>query len=354
MSAPRSILILRFSSLGDIILTTPLLDALNKNWPDAAVFLAVKKRYAGLFTHDPRLARVLAFDDTHAHRGWAGFWRYIKAARQQRFDIVIDVHATLRSRLVGFFLRKGQLVRYKKDTWQRRRMVRTKERDGSRHTVDKYLAVLPVLGLPPAHVRVPALIIPAEQQHWAMEFLRNQLTKGKLVGINAGARWPTKNWGAERQRALAGRLLPDHDVIIFGDKPEVAEWPALPAAIINTVGKLTLEQLAALLQKCDVLVTADSGPMHMATAVGVPVVALFGPTHPCLGFAPLGGRDVVVCKNTECSPCSLHGKKPCARAERVCLDSITVEEVYAAVDVVLEKKLHHRDTETQRMNGAGN
>jgi heptosyltransferase-2 len=334
MSAPHRILILRFSSLGDIVLATPLLSALKNARPNAFIALAIKQQYTGLFENDSRIGRVLAFDGDGAHRGPAGLWRFAGEVRAQRFDLVLDMHASLRSRVVCA-LAGAPTVRYNKEARLRRRMVRTHERAGGRHTVDKYLAVLPQLGIPLPVPRTPSIIVPAEQRQRAIDFMQDKRTKKRLVGINAGARWPAKNWGAPRLLTLASSLATEHDVIIFGDTQDAPHWRATPAPLVNTVGQLTLVQLAALIQQCDVLVTADSGPMHLATAVGVPVVALFGPTHPCLGFTPLGERNIVIRKDTVCSPCSLHGRKPCAWPERTCLDSITVEEVREAVERVL-------------------
>jgi heptosyltransferase-2 len=102
---------------------------------------------------------------------------------------------------------------------------------------------------------------------------------------------------------------------------------------------LPLNEFMSLINRCDCFVTNDSGPMHIASALGVPVVAIFGPTHPNLGFSPIGSANVVLTANVECSPCSLHGEKKCHEKSRYCMDLIEPEMVTDAVGKLLQTKL---------------
>ena len=130
-------------------------------------------------------------------------------------------------------------------------------------------------------------------------------------------------------------------IILFGDSVEdkiIKDITAyLPVSnMIEALG-LPLGKLASLIQRCDCLITNDSGPMHIAEALQVPVVAIFGPTHPKLGFAPIGQHNVVLGANVECSPCSLHGERKCHKKTRLCMDLITADMVVEAVEDLLKK-----------------
>jgi heptosyltransferase-2 len=164
-----------------------------------------------------------------------------------------------------------------------------------------------------------------------------------VVGIHPGARWETKRWEEEKFDKVCEILnqRPEVKIILFGDQKDhdLLERisPSTEDQRIFKALNLPLNKFMSLIARCDCFVTNDSGPMHIASALGVPVVAIFGPTHPKLGFSPKGSENVVLTANVKCSPCSLHGEKRCHKKSRYCMDLIEPEMVTAAVERILKK-----------------
>ena len=158
--------------------------------------------------------------------------------------------------------------------------------------------------------------------------------QGRLIAVNPSTRWPTKLWGDERFRALLARL-PHDRVVLTGSNSEAAQVAAMAGDCLNLAGKTSLTELVELLRRCAVLVTGDSGPMHLAVAVGTPVVAIFGPTDPVL-TGPYGRGHVVLRADIPCSPCL---KARCMNAVPMeCMERVTVEEVRAAIEPFLTQQ----------------
>ena len=335
---PR-ILIIRLSSMGDIILTTPALAALKAHYPRAQLDFVVKERYAELLQGNPHIHRLFLLSQTD------GLLSLGRRLRRQGYQIVLDLHANLRSRMLSALLPSPKKLRYGKLALRRRAMVRGRHRSAeSPHVVDLYLKCLQPLGIDEPRGR-PGLYLSDDDREFREKFYGQHRLgdSGPLVGFHPGARWPGKRWPADMFCSL-GRLLKKRQgtgVLVFGGPGEedlagqVAEGiqPSTPVA-----ANLSLRQLMALISGCALFVTNDSGPMHMATALGVPVVAIFGPTQPMLGFWPLGDEDVVLTAGLPCSPCSLHGERKCPRGSWECLQRVKVEDVLGAALGILDKR----------------
>jgi len=333
--APR-ILVIRLSSMGDIILTTPALAALKAYFPRAHLDVVVKERYVQLLQGHPHVDGLFVLSPEN------GLLSLARQLRGQGHDIALDLHANLRSRLLMLSLPAHRKLRYHKKALQRRLTVLGRHHHGPRvHTVDLYLDCLRPLGIQAQRDR-PRLSLGVQDDLFAEDYLRqhNLLQAGPLIGLHPGARWSGKRWSEERF-ARVGRQLAERrnaPALVFGGPGEgklatrVAEQ--IGATAVAAVG-VSLRQLMALVARCALFVTNDSGPMHLATALGVPVVAIFGPTHPSLGFWPLGERDVALSADLDCSPCSLHGDKNCPQSWP-CLDQIRVKDVLEAAEGILE------------------
>jgi heptosyltransferase-2 len=335
----EKILIIRFSSLGDIVLTTPVIDALKGAFPAAEISFLTKLKYRDLLKADPRITRLVEFDSGGKHRRAGGLMKLISELRSGDFDLLIDLHSNLRSFFVRHLVRSKIKIRYHKRWWSRFlivhcRFLKTKPL----LTIDSYLAALKPLGLAPKH-RLPTVYTAEDDLRFAGNFLleRNVKKDDIVIGVHPGAKWEPKRW-EPKKFAHVGRALIDKlraKIVLFGEVGEeetvrlvASELPE--PSTIRAVG-LSLGQLAALIKRCDCIISNDSGPMHLASAQRVPVVAIFGPTHPKLGFAPLGPKVAVFCANVECSPCSLHGeKKKCRKKSRLCMDAIDPAEVAEA------------------------
>lgn len=339
----RKVLVIRLGSIGDIVLTTPVLRALKGGFPKAKICTIVKGEYVQILEGNPHVDEIITVDTRGEHKG---FWRLVrlaKALRREGFDLVVDLHANLRSLLISSLVGGRRKIRYRKRWLQRRAMVYLKGFPvKSRHTVDLYLETLRPLGIEAIH-RLPEVSLADEDFRFAQGLLNAEGAKGGelLIGINPGAKWPTKRWTAEGFSALGDLLIEKYGarVIVFRDGTNsrfVAQvLSGMAHRPITPPERLSLGQLTALIGNCRLLVTNDSGPMHLAVGRGVPVVAMFGPTHPKLGFFPLGERDIVLSKELNCSPCSLHGRRKCHKGVRECMELITVDEVISAVDGIL-------------------
>lgn len=337
MERKPKIVVIRLSSLGDLILATPAIVALRKRFPQASISLVTKRRFAELFSKDPNLDRVIAFEEYVSHKGFSGFLRFMGELRRERFDLLIDLHANLRSRLISVLYPARSKLRYNKQVLRRRALLLFKKSAQARHVVDLYLDALAPLGITPS-TPGPKIYLESEEKKRAKELLREKgLSRELLIGIAPGARWFTKRWPGENFAALGDLLIGrlSADILIVGDEADrqtsIGVGQTMRNEPIQTCGETSLRQLAALLELCDLLVCNDSGPMHLATAVGTPVVALFGPTVEEFGFGPWGNRNIVLSKPVPCRPCSLHGSDRCPKDHFDCMRLIEPEEVFDAV-----------------------
>ena len=329
------ILVIRLSSMGDIILTLPALKILKTRFPHAHVDVLVKARYRDLLQSQPQVDDLLVLEEGE------GIFSLARRLRQRSYDLVVDLHANLRSRLLGLLLRAERTLRVKKRPLRRRLMVLFHRRPAPRvHTVDLYLDTLRPLGVE-AGREAPRLSLRPNERQEADRFLDDlgPVRQKPFVGLHPGARWPGKRWPAERFIETGRRLTGTYrcGILVFGGEGEeaLAEEVARGLGPDGVVAAgLSLRSLMALIDRCALFITNDSGPMHLATALGVPVVAIFGPTHPVLGFWPLGERDVVLTADVECSPCSLHGRRRCRR-DWLCLRQVSVDQVIRAAEKIL-------------------
>ena len=329
------ILVIRFSSLGDIILTTPVLDALKENYRNSEICFLTRQRYQGLLEADPRISSVIYFQPEDRDRGIAGLFRLTKLLNQEKFDLIVDLHSNFRSFFIRNLVRAQKKVRYDKKLLSRLQMIYFKKwKTNSVSTVESYLNSLKKVDIISQH-KIPKLFVKSEDRLWAERFLSEVRFKREelLIGIAPGARWEMKKWGKDKFSFLAKSLNQDlpAKILLVGDendqnliediKDYTGEDRAIPAV------NLSLNKLLPLIEKCELFISNDSGPMHLASALGVPAIGIFGPTSPSLGFTPSGLKDKIFWKGVECSPCSLHGKKRCVREKRFCMDEIMAEEV---------------------------
>jgi heptosyltransferase-2 len=330
----RGVLVVRFSSLGDVVLTTPVLEALQREEPATPVVLLTRAGYAPLFREDPRLAEVWGWDSSReSFGGLAG------RVRRAGFDRLIDLHGSLRSRLLAA-LAGTPVARLRKYPLRRALLVARPPFKRRRALPPVPLRYLEAAGLG-GHDPRPRLHLPEAGRAAGREWGRRMRAGagGRLVVLLTGARHPTKRWPAAHLLELGRRLQLRGDLPVLIPPPEGA--PDLPlhdlaaAGIRLSPGLTDPAGLAGALGAADGAVANDSGPLHVAAAVGTPTVGLFGPTSPALGFAPLGERVRTLHLDLFCSPCSRHGRRRCRRERRFCLEDLSPEAVLAALDQVM-------------------
>ena len=332
-----TILLIRFSSLGDLVLLTALVEGIGEAFPGHELHLATKEQYRELFESNRKIAEI------HALPEGAGFGDLISLRRKlasEKYDMIIDAHNVIRSNILFRTLGARRKVQLGKDQIRKLSLIRAGKDLYTETTSikDRYLGLLAELGAVIPHVSTRLDPPPAAEAVADALFNESGLSGRTVVAIAPGARWETKRWPAGEFADVTGAM---HDlnngVLVIGDdsETEICRKVAYTDDSVNACGRLSLMETAAALRKVSVLVTNDSAPMHIAEAVGTPVVALFGPTVRQFGYFPLLDRSVVLEKKLDCRPCSRSGAKPCHIESRKCLDLITCDEVLGAVKQVL-------------------
>jgi heptosyltransferase-1 len=334
------ILILKPSSLGDIIQALPVLRLLKLHFRQAQIFWWIDSALAPLLQDDPDLAGIIRFERKRwvQPRHWPEMLGSIAGMRAQKFDLVIDLQCLLRSGVFawlanGKFLaglddnREGASAFY--DLAVPRASFHT-------HAVDWYLSVLPRLGVS-VHKKFTWLPLRPEtsaaiKTKWAANGLN-------WIALQPGARWSNKRWPAEKFSELVRRLaaeFPDARFVILGgkdDEPLGARIArAEPARCLNLCGVTTLPEMVEWVRLARLMITNDTGPMHVAAALNRPMVALFGPTEP-RRTGPYGQLENVLRIDLPCSPCLksvCHFEKP-----EECLRAISAETVFQKAATIL-------------------
>ena len=342
---PSRILVIRFSSMGDIVLTSPVTRQLGRLFPDAEIDFLTRAEYAPLARALPGVDAVQCFEPG------TGLLSLVSRLRERRYDLAIDLHGNLRSRLVAMAGIAGTVLRYDKRRFARMAIVWSRRRSRPvPHTVDRYLEVLDQFDAAAAPVqegahhaaekRLPQLKVDDAAAAQVEERLAGAGIglDVPVLGVAPGASHGPKRWPPERFARVADHMAKSRDmkVLLLGseaDRPvtgEVARAMERPA--VDWTGATDLAALAAAVQRCALLVSNDSGPMHVATAVGTPVIGVFGATHPRLGFAPVGPADAAVTLDLPCSPCSLHGNRACRFRTHACMEDLDPRRVIAEAE----------------------
>ena len=334
MAAWRRILVIRLSSLGDILLTTPILRLIRQHCPAAQIHFLIKDVYADLIRTHPCVDRVVRVPEKPALSA------VLHSLRQTPYDVVLDLHRTLRSRLLYHSLWARHKLAYSKRIVRRALLVSVGWNTLRAMTPvpELYAAPLRRLGmqtpLSPLEMHLAAGSTEAMQAY--LERLLPHACQRPLLALAPGARWPTKCWPVERFAAAAEALAlaQGAGVVILGGAEDAALAAALckrlSVPVLDSTGQLSLMHTAALLQRCRLLLSNDSGLMHMATALHVPVVAIFGPTVQEFGFYPFQARAQVISAALSCRPCSTQGSLRCPRGHHHCMQQVTVSQVFSA------------------------
>lgn len=327
----REIAVLRLSSLGDVVLTLPVVHALRAAYPAARLHYWVKEEYADLVRFDPAIDHVRVLErDARRIEDLVSM-----SAELEDCDLIVDLHASARTRLLALRQRapvlRAPTQRLLRERWVRARWSRPRPADPA--TV-RYAAALAPLGI--AVAGEPRAAAGPDAERWAEGLLEDWRPASAPVALCPGARHATKRWPEERWVALDRALAEAGEArVVFSTAAEKRALPALAARIeADPAARWCLEPLprmAALLSRACAAVTHDSGLMHLAAARGTKVVAIFGSTSPVLGFAPAGEGHQVICRNEPCQPCTLHGLAACPRGHFRCMTLVGVEEVLAAL-----------------------
>lgn len=334
-----NVLVVQTSFLGDLVLTLPLIAEIRRQFPVKKLSLMCTPLGNELLADHPAIDEIIVDDKKKRHRGWRGLQKQAAALRQQQFTIALTPHKSARTAYllyqakipcrIGFRQSKGWFLFHCRA-----------ERDPSRHDVERNLALLEPLGveLQECHREIELVPSPGAETTVAHKLRDLGVLDGRaVIGVNPGSVWPTKRWWMEGFTELI-RLIHaqlDCQVLLFGG-PEDADIAAgllqrSGGAAVNLAGKFSLRELPAAIGRCQVFVTNDSGPMHIAVARKVPTVAIFCATTPDLGFYPYSADAIVVQKQLACRPCTSHGGRRCPLTHENCIRQIHAQTVLTAV-----------------------
>ena len=333
--ALNKILVIQTAFIGDAILTLPLIQTCKKHYPDSSIDVLVAPRTAEIFLNHPAISKVIPYDKHGADKGIQGLRRLRNELRFRNYDLVLVPHRSLRSAFLTWLLYPVLSIGFDKSAgfWFFKKTVHY---NSSSHEIERNLSLLSPLNFPAAAPGLPRLY-PSVQDAQIIDSMVNShglnLYKN-LIALAPGTIWNTKRWPAERFAAVCQRVASENTAVVLlgGKEDEALCRQVMEMAhiknIINAAGKLTLLQSAEFIRRCSVLISNDSAPMHIAVAVGTPVVAIFGATIPEYGFAPRGPRDIVIETNgLRCRPCSIHGGKKCPIKTFECMMAIYPEVV---------------------------
>ncbi|MBI5583917.1 MAG: lipopolysaccharide heptosyltransferase II [Deltaproteobacteria bacterium] len=325
----------------------PAAALLKKTYPHLRLFWVVEDRCAPVLEAHPLLDQVIVYPRRRiktlwAEKRWAELWKEIQRLRRAlsgvRADLSLDFQGLAKSALMVLLARAPQRLGctgLKEFSYLLSHSVPAGQ---GLHAVDRNLKVAEFLGCPPGNPEFSLGLRPEERQ-WAAAFLADQGLgeQETIIGLQLGASFPQKCWPSEHWQELIQRLsrTGGRQLILFGDQQDRSrfqEFPLPAGPVTDTLGRLSLRQLMALMERCRLVVGADTGPLHVAVALGVPVVGLYGPDDPRF-TGPYGAAHRIHYKNLRCSPCY---KQPTCQGRFDCLRDIEPEEVLRSIEALLQ------------------
>ncbi len=327
----KKVLIIRFSSIGDIVLTTPLLRMFKTTFPECEVDFLTKQKYKEILENNPHVNRILTLTSDN-------FWTLIKEINRRDYDMIIDLQIDLRSLLMsvfsGYFQRKVYntrrfkrflLITFRKNYYKEKKPVSL-----------RFLETVEDLGINDDGKGADFYFSSSEKKLVTDRLKSDDINNtNSLIVLAPGAGRKTKRWPVKRY-AEVGKFLIDagYNVVVIGDKTDKNICDQIAEEfdkIKNYAGEFTLQQVGALLSMAKLLITNDTGVMHIGTAVCQNVIAIFGPTTEILGFYPFRGKATVIEHSLHCRPCSYHGTDTCPQKHFQCMKSISAEEVIVEI-----------------------
>ncbi len=325
----KRVLFFKPGAIGDLLHTLPALKALKQKFPAAHVTVVLSPELESLIQGTPIADSILVFDKSKFKKSLKDFIGFGLRLREGKYDLFVDLQPSVRSRLLRWMSGAGRTLVYHKQK---------NVRPGSRrlHAAQNFMDTLKPLGITTS-VQGIELPVASGAARSIDRFLSDHAFDGSkpLVALNCsvGSARPARNWFPERFATLADQLIKDLGVtVVFVGGREDRELVrsvlnAMKEKAFSAAGELTIAESAALLSRCRCLVSSDTGPLHLATAVQTPVIGLFGSTDP-MRTGPVGKGHQVLIKGLPCIPCE---KKNCPLGSRACMAAITVDDVFEAV-----------------------
>lgn len=326
------VLILRFSSIGDIVLTTPVIRCLKKKFPEGEIHYATKKSFHSIVQHNPYLTKIHLLNES--------FMDLISELKKEKFDFVIDLHHNQRTLLLKLMLGVKSFS-FDKLNFEKWVMVNFKiNRLPTKHIVDRYLETCKALGVENDGEGLDYFI--SKEDEVDLKRLPETFHKGYIAWV-IGAKQNTKKFPSEK----ITKAIYDRPVILLGGKEDEGNGRWIKSQILNpefkvfnACGIYTLNQSASIIQQANLVITNDTGLMHIAAALRKRVVSIWGNTIPEFGMTPYYGKEhirnfIFQIPNLDCRPCSKLGHDECPKGHFKCMNMINEKEIGA----VIEEKL---------------
>lgn len=354
MKQPQRILITRTDRIGDVVLSTPVIKALRDNFPSSYIAMMVSPFTQELIRGNPYLDEVIIYDKDREHRSVLNSLKFAFYLRRKKFDLAIILHSTNRVNIIVYLAGINNRVGYSR----RMGFLLTKDLPyskyrGEKHEVEYNLDLLRAMGI---EVKGASLFIPEDSQSeaWADDMLESCGIKkeDRFIIVHPSASCLSRMWPIEKFAEVIKFLIEKYNtriIIVSGvndinlahklsgliNPAPVSEGYGMKYPVINLAGRTNLMQLASIFRRATLMISNDSGPVHIAVGCGLSVVVLFGRSQPGISplrWGPRGKYDVVLHKKIGCTVCLAHD---CQRGF-VCLKSIEVSEVLDAVDEIIK------------------
>jgi lipopolysaccharide heptosyltransferase II len=324
-----------------VLLSTPVIKAMRYAYPNAYIAMMVSPYAKDIVEGNPHLDQVIIYDKDGKHKSWLRSASFARRLKKKKFDLALILHPTNRVHLVVFFAGIRRRIGYnRKLGFLLTDAFRHLKQLGQKHELEYNLDLVRYLGIQPEDKSM-FMPLKAESEKWATDFLKAEGIKegDKLLALHPGASCPSKIWPQERFAQVADKLAQKHGfkVLVLAGPKDIslaqAAIKSMRTPALNLAGKTSVSQLASLLKRCALFISNDSGPVHIAAAVGTPVISIFGRSQAGLSpqrWGPLSKDGRVLHKEVGCIECRAHN---CVR-EFACLKAIGVDDVLAAAEAL--------------------
>ena len=335
------ILMVRLSSIGDLVHTLPVLSALRRRFPDATIDWLVETRHRDVLLSNPYVNELVEVDTFRWRKRlfspatWSEIAAAVSEIRKRDYDVVLDLQGTIKSSVAARLAKSARHIGFATSALKEKAAgLFYSERVGldasPPHVIDRHLRLLSALDIASVERDFP-IVVPDEMDEAAAAKLE-ALGLSDYVILNSGAAWVTKRWDPEKFGTLAAAIAEEWNLpslVLWGPGEEdiarrIVETSSASATLAPPTG---IRDVIPYIRRARLFVSGDTGPMHLASACGVPVLGIFGPTDPAQN-GPFGSGDEVVRKNVPCGPCYKHR---CPGYGTVCMTSIEVSDVLEAV-----------------------
>ena len=336
MDVRKKILVIQTAFIGDVILTTPLIESLVREFPEAAIDFLTTPNSANILESNPNISNLIIFDKKGRDRGLKRLIRIGNILENNRYDICITPHRSFRSAYLTWRTGAAMRIGFNRAFWKIL-YTHVVEYKRTLHEIERNLSLLVPLGLNKP-ITAPVIYSTPEDEQKVSKLL-NDLNKSgtmRFFAVAPGSIWPTKRWPEEYYRRFCQYFKGKGSKVLLIGGPEDDNLCRRIADgeehVVTLAGQLSLRETYYLLTQCTGILSNDSAPMHLGLAAHINVFALFGPTVPEFGFAPFGPKSKIF-ENQEldCRPCAIHGSKKCPIKTFDCMKSMLPEKIASKV-----------------------